>query len=131
MFMKAWQPMKDNLSCKRSSAYRLKGQRHAGIVTSVDKSLEFKNKARQAPANYVCAPSWASSTAVHHQIRSTPPVVLSNAICLVSFTASSPYTYMAISMVNAESRFDTSPLDATPRGMFLDPKRTLVSVTLG
>ncbi|GFS09612.1 hypothetical protein ElyMa_006626400 [Elysia marginata] len=61
----------------------------------------------------------------HHQRCSTPPVVFPNAICLVSFTASSPNTYTAISMVNAESRFvteyDTSPLDAIPRSMFLDP----------
>ncbi|GFS09368.1 carbohydrate sulfotransferase 1-like [Elysia marginata] len=64
-------------------------------------------------------------TAAHHQRCSTPPVVFPNAICLISLTASSPYTYMAISMVNAESRFvteyDTSPLDAIPRGMFLGP----------
>ncbi|GFS09808.1 activating signal cointegrator 1 complex subunit 3 [Elysia marginata] len=49
---------------------------------------------------------------------STPSVVFPNAICLVSFTASSPYTYTAISMVNAESRFiteyDTSPLVCDP-----------------
>ncbi|GFR66759.1 hypothetical protein ElyMa_005567000 [Elysia marginata] len=61
----------------------------------------------------------------HHQRCSTPPVVFPNAICLVSFTASSPYTYMAISMVSAESRFDTEydtlPLDAIPCAMFLGP----------
>ncbi|GFS23331.1 hypothetical protein ElyMa_001637100 [Elysia marginata] len=55
--------------------------------------------------------------------QSYHPVVFPNAICLVSFTASSPYTYTAISMVNAESKFvteyDTSPLYAIPRGMFL------------
>ncbi|GFR65175.1 hypothetical protein ElyMa_003649600 [Elysia marginata] len=70
----------------------------------------------------------------HHQRCSTPPAVFPNAICLVSFTASSPYTYMAISMVNAESKFateyDTSPLDAISRGMFRSPQRTLVSVNL-
>ncbi|GFR83347.1 hypothetical protein ElyMa_004121400 [Elysia marginata] len=62
--------------------------------------------------------------AAHHQRCSTPPVVLPNAICLLSLTTSS-YTNTAISMVNAESRFiteyDTSPLDAIPRGMFLGP----------
>ncbi|GFR90582.1 hypothetical protein ElyMa_002571300 [Elysia marginata] len=61
----------------------------------------------------------------HHQRCSTPPLVFLNVICLVSFTASSPYTYTAISMVNAESRFvteyDTSPLDAISSGMFLGP----------
>ncbi|GFR83852.1 endonuclease-reverse transcriptase [Elysia marginata] len=65
------------------------------------------------------------STAAPHQRCSTPPAVFPNAICLVSFTAFSPYTYTANSMVNAESRFvteyDTSPLDAIPRGMFLGP----------
>ncbi|GFR81897.1 hypothetical protein ElyMa_004082400 [Elysia marginata] len=64
-------------------------------------------------------------TAAHHQRCSTPPVVFPNAICLVSFTASSPYTNTTISMVNAESRlvteYDTSPLDAIPRDMFLAP----------
>ncbi|GFR62593.1 hypothetical protein ElyMa_001875800 [Elysia marginata] len=62
-------------------------------------------------------------SAPHHQRCSTPPVVFPNAICMVSFTSSSPYTYTAISMVNAESRFvtdyDTSPSDAIPRGIFL------------
>ncbi|GFR62540.1 hypothetical protein ElyMa_005459200 [Elysia marginata] len=61
----------------------------------------------------------------HHQRCSTPPVVFPNAICLVSFAAYSPYTYTAISKVNAESRFvteyDTSPLDAFPCRMFLGP----------
>ncbi|GFS22098.1 hypothetical protein ElyMa_001609100 [Elysia marginata] len=61
----------------------------------------------------------------HHQRCSTPPVVFPNAICLISFTASSPYTFTVISMVNAESRFvteyDISPLDAISRGMFLGP----------
>ncbi|GFS00386.1 hypothetical protein ElyMa_004553600 [Elysia marginata] len=76
-----------------------------------------------------------NSTTAHHQRCSTPLVVFPNAICLVSFTASSPYMYMAISMVNAELRFvteyNTSPLDAIPRGMFLGPWRTMVTETLG
>ncbi|GFR95394.1 hypothetical protein ElyMa_002692600 [Elysia marginata] len=54
----------------------------------------------------------------HHQRFSTPPVVIPNAICLVSFTASSPYTFTVSSMVNAESRFvteyDSAPTDAIP-----------------
>ncbi|GFR70979.1 protein FAM92A1 [Elysia marginata] len=66
-----------------------------------------------------------SSRAAHHQGCSTLPVVLPYAICLVSFTASSRYTYVAISMVNAESRlvteYDISLLDAIPHGMFLGP----------
>ncbi|GFS26278.1 hypothetical protein ElyMa_007049400 [Elysia marginata] len=69
--------------------------------------------------------SFCNSTAAHHQRCSTSRVVFLNAICLISFTASSPYTYTAISMVNAESRFvteyDTSPLDAISSGMFLGP----------
>ncbi|GFR72793.1 ester hydrolase C11orf54-like protein [Elysia marginata] len=89
---------------------------------------------------FYCGKNWPNLITVrdstpHHQRCSTPPVVFTNAICLVSLTSSSPYTYTAISMVNAELRFvneyDTSPLDAIPRGMFLGPWRTLVSVTLG
>ncbi|GFR86686.1 hypothetical protein ElyMa_000726700 [Elysia marginata] len=77
-----------------------------------------------------CGKNWPNPIIVrdstpHHQRCSTPPVVFPNAICLVSFTASSPYTFTAISMVNAESRFiteyDTSPLDAISRSMFLGP----------
>ncbi|GFS17473.1 hypothetical protein ElyMa_004982800 [Elysia marginata] len=82
-------------------------------------------------------PPWSFNTAVHRRpIKrcSAPPVAFFNAICLVSFTAVSPYTYSAISMVNAESRFfiqyDTSAKDAIPCGMFLGPWRTLVLVTL-
>ncbi|GFR90772.1 hypothetical protein ElyMa_002576100 [Elysia marginata] len=80
--------------------------------------------------SFYCGKNWPNPIIVrdstqHHQRCSNPPVVFPNAICLVSFTASSPYTFTAISMVNAESRFvteyDTSPLDAISRGMFLGP----------
>ncbi|GFR75157.1 hypothetical protein ElyMa_002180300 [Elysia marginata] len=55
-------------------------------------------------------PPWASSTVAHRrpiERGPAPPVVFSNTFYLVSFTASSPYTYTAISMVNAESRLVT------------------------
>ncbi|GFR65661.1 hypothetical protein ElyMa_003665200 [Elysia marginata] len=80
-------------------------------------------------SSFYCGKNWPNPIIVrdgtpHHQRCSNPPVVFPNAICLVSFTAS-PYTFTAISMVIAESRFvieyDTSPLDAISRGMFLGP----------
>ncbi|GFR60597.1 hypothetical protein ElyMa_003536200 [Elysia marginata] len=98
-------------------------QEHAMNDQSCDAIKRFEDS-KETGSGYVCAPL-GSSTAGHHQRCFTPTVVFPNAICLVSFTAFSPYTYTAISMINAESRFvteyDTSPLDAIPRGIFLGP----------
>ncbi|GFS09677.1 hypothetical protein ElyMa_003042600 [Elysia marginata] len=72
--------------------------------TKMARMVTIQNVAAFAIA---CGIIRASDTAAHRRpIKrcSAPPIVFSNAICLVSFTASSPYTYTAISMVNAESR---------------------------
>ncbi|GFR92552.1 mannose-binding protein C [Elysia marginata] len=120
-----WDHSRENLADTHTDWNRGEPNNHGGkedVVEWNGGTQKWNDIPRAVGFAYIC------EKAAHRrpiERCSAPPIVFSNAICLVSFTVSSPYTYTAISMVRAESRFvieyDTSPLDAIPRGMLLGP----------